>query len=164
MINDTLLLGVMASHPGMSAEDTLAMVKTLAEGSYRIQSGIINSKGSAGVDSSKKDDVVLKVNPKKAIGKDKIKCCVCGKEFSMLTKAHLAEHNYTREAYLNLCGYDKKTKLVSKNLAAERKATTEKSKPWEQTPQWKKKQAKEALAKSTAETTAEVVQESPSLP
>ena len=82
----------------------------------------------------------------------------------MLTKAHLAEHNYTRDAYLKLCGYKKGTKLVSKNLAAERKATTEKSKPWEQTPQWQKKQAKEALAKSTAETAAESVQESPSLP
>jgi len=159
MINDTLLLGVMASHPGMSAEDTLAMVKKLAEGSYRIQSGIINSDDDKG---PKKDNVVLNVEPKKAIGKDKIKCCICGKPFSMLTKAHLAEHNYTRDAYLKLCGYKKGTKLVSKNLAAERKATTEKSKPWEQTPQWQKKQAKEALAKSTD--AAESVQESPSLP
>ena len=45
----------------------------------------------------------LVVKPEEAIGKDYIKCCICGEQKVILTKAHLAMHGITPEEYRMIC-------------------------------------------------------------
>jgi hypothetical protein len=61
---------------------------------------------------------VLKVKPFRAITKDSITCCLCGKICQNLTASHLMkEHGLTPEEYKKLCGYGSSIRLMSgKNL------------------------------------------------
>ncbi len=61
----------------------------------------------------------LMVKPSDAITRDKITCCICGKEGQTLTERHLATHNgLTREGYLKLCGYPEDQVLMSERHVA----------------------------------------------
>ena len=58
--------------------------------------------------------------PEECIQEDKIHCAICGKYFKTLTKKHLAQHvNMTTDEYRELCGYEKKTPLMSNNTLKE---------------------------------------------
>jgi len=66
----------------------------------------------------------LKIDPSTAINEEYIECCLCEKnnknKYQSLTSTHLkSKHSISKEQYLNLCGYDKKTRLMShKNSTA----------------------------------------------
>ncbi|MBQ3059519.1 MAG: MucR family transcriptional regulator [Desulfovibrio sp.] len=57
---------------------------------------------------------MLKVKPQEAIQEDCIYCCICGDKKSVLTSAHLANHDITPDEYRVLCSYDAKQPLMSK--------------------------------------------------
>ncbi len=70
----------------------------------------------------------LKVKPEDAITRDKITCCICGKEGQTLTERHLATHNgITREGYLKLCGYPATQALMSEKHLARMKTNVMKA-------------------------------------
>ncbi len=65
----------------------------------------------------------LMVKPEEAITRDKITCCICGKEGQTLTERHLATHNgLSREGYLKLCGYPATQALMSERHLARMKS------------------------------------------
>ena len=51
---------------------------------------------------------MLKVKPHDAIQEDCIYCCICGDKRSVLTAAHMSNHDITVDEYRKLCGYDPK--------------------------------------------------------
>lgn len=57
---------------------------------------------------------MLKVKPHDAIQEDCIYCCICGDKRSVLTAAHMSNHDITVDEYRKLCGYDPKQPLMSK--------------------------------------------------
>ena len=63
----------------------------------------------------------LLVKPEEAIGDERIKCCICGEEKTILSSKHLAKHGISVEDYRALCSYDKKQPLMSKNREAQSK-------------------------------------------
>ncbi len=70
----------------------------------------------------------LMVKPEDAITRDKITCCICGKEGQALTERHLSTHNgLTREGYLKLCGYPSTQALMSEKHFARMKSNVMKA-------------------------------------
>ncbi len=60
-----------------------------------------------------------KKTPKDCIQEENIFCAICGKKLDSLTKTHIAQHdNMTPAEYKELCGYDKKTPLMSNKTLA----------------------------------------------
>jgi predicted transcriptional regulator len=71
------------------------------------------------------------IDPHKAIREKSITCLVCGKEFKLITKRHLATHGLTVEEYLEKFGYKKGTALVSRALRKTRKRKMQEMRLWE---------------------------------
>ncbi|WP_461208973.1 Ros/MucR family transcriptional regulator [Desulfocurvus sp. DL9XJH121] len=115
------IVRAQASVRTMTEEEIISMVQKLA-------------KGIAGI-SDESDDAVEAlepaVDPKKAIREKSIICLECGKSFKVLTKRHLAAHGLTPAEYKDKWGYTKKTSLVCKGLARERRKKMAEMKLWE---------------------------------
>jgi len=77
------------------------------------------------------DDQCPSVDPKKAIREKSIICLECGKSFKVLTKRHLINHDLTPLEYKEKWGYTKKTSLVCKGLARDRRKKMSEMKLWE---------------------------------
>ena len=111
-----------ASVRTMTEEEILTMVQKLAVNLARIAgegpSADLGDEAPAG-------------DPKKAIREKSILCLECGKSFKVLTKRHLASHGLTPAEYKEKWGYPKKTTLVCKGLARERRKKMAEMKLWE---------------------------------
>lgn len=59
----------------------------------------------------------LKVDPKTAITDESITCCLCGKQYKVLNKRHLAAHGIDSPDYMKLCDYPVDTLLMAKKVA-----------------------------------------------
>ncbi len=115
------IVRAQASVRDMTEEEIISMVEKLA-------------KGIAGISEGAEDAVESKepaVDPKKAIREKSIVCLECGKSFKVLTKRHLATHDLTPAEYKEKWGYSKKTSLVCKGLARERRKKMADMKLWE---------------------------------
>lgn len=66
------------------------------------------------------EDVHLVVDPKTAIRKNGVICCVCGKTFRVLSARHLKTHELTPDRYRELCGYPRGTSLACGTLRKQR--------------------------------------------
>ncbi len=111
-----------ASVRTMTEEEILAMVHKLAVNLARIAGE--STLADAGEDAPATD-------PKKAIREKSILCLECGKSFKVLTKRHLASHGLTPAEYKEKWGYPKKTTLVCKGLARDRRKKMGEMKLWE---------------------------------
>lgn len=115
------IVKAQASVRNMTEEEIVSMVQKLASGISSI------SAGAGGAEAEQ----VPAVDPKKAIREKSIICLECGKSFKVLTKRHLALHELTAAEYKEKWGYTKKTSLVSKGLARERRKKMSEMKLWE---------------------------------
>lgn len=111
-----------ASVRTMTEEEILTMVHKLAVNLARIAGE--GTLADAGEDAPAAD-------PKKAIREKSILCLECGKSFKVLTKRHLASHGLTSAEYKEKWGYPKKTTLVCKGLARDRRKKMGEMKLWE---------------------------------
>ena len=115
------IVRAQASVRNMTEEEIISMVEKLAKGIANISEG--------------KDDTAVAlspaVDPKKAIREKSIICLECGKSFKVLTKRHLATHDLTPVEYKEKWGYTKKTSLVCKSLARDRRKKMADMKLWE---------------------------------
>lgn len=115
------IVRAQASVRNMTEEEILSMVEKLAKGIASISEG-----GEEGVEIA---DPAM--DPKKAIREKSIVCLECGKSFKVLTKRHLATHDLTPVEYKEKWGYTKKTSLVCKSLARERRKKMADMRLWE---------------------------------
>ena len=104
----------------MSEDEIVGMVKKLSESIHAISE---NREATVAEDAA--------IAPHKAIREKSITCLVCGKEFKLITKRHLATHGLTVEEYLEKFGYKKGTALVSKALRKSRKKKMQEMRLWE---------------------------------
>jgi predicted transcriptional regulator len=104
----------------MTEEEITAMVKRLSESFQTIGDGL------GGVVSEEET-----IDAKKAIKEKSITCVICGKQFKLLTKKHLASHGLTSDEYREQCGYRKGTPLVCKALQRERRKKMQDMRLWE---------------------------------
>lgn len=140
-----LLRLVMDKYPSVSVDQATEIAGKLLAGISKLRAETAMGRVAASPGSGVSPAVApseLKVSPKKAIQADKIVCCVCGFESKTLTKGHLAEHGLTRDAYLDMCGYAKSTKLMCRDQIDARKTKVRETKPWEKTKRWQEKQAR----------------------
>lgn len=114
------IVKAQASVRTMTEEEIISMVQKLAKGIANISDDVVD----AVLDSPT-------VDPKKAIREKSIICLECGKSFKVLTKRHLATHGLTPIEYKEKWGYTKKTSLVCKGLARERRKKMSEMKLWE---------------------------------
>ena len=114
------IVRAQASVRNMTEEEIISMVEKLAK-------GIASISG----DVEEADPQSPAVEPKKAIREKSIICLECGKSFKVLTKRHLATHDLTPIEYKEKWGYTKKTSLVCKSLARERRKKMADMKLWE---------------------------------
>jgi len=61
------------------------------------------------------------IDPKKSIKQASITCLECGKQFKILTKRHLAEHDLTPKEYRAKYGFKSRQPLAAKYLSAKRR-------------------------------------------
>lgn len=114
------IVKAQASVRNMTEEEIISMVEKLAKGIATISETA--EEGEAAQPA---------VDPKKAIREKSIVCLECGKSFKVLTKRHLATHGLTPAEYKEKWGYTKKTSLVCKGLARERRKKMAEMKLWE---------------------------------
>jgi len=114
------IVRAQASVRNMTEEEIISMVEKLAKGI-----------ASIGGEVEESDPQAPAVEPKKAIREKSIICLECGKSFKVLTKRHLATHDLTPLEYKEKWGYTKKTSLVCKGLARERRKKMAEMKLWE---------------------------------
>ena len=118
----------------MTPEEMLAEVAEIAKGLAALADGSTETKTEV------QEPVI---DPKKAIKMNSVICVECGAEFKILTKKHLALHGLTPAEYREKWGYGKRTPLVCKKLAKQRREKMAEMKIWEKvkTPGRKKKTA-----------------------
>lgn len=114
------IVKAQASVRTMTEEEILSMVQKLASGIASISDDVVDV-----------DCESPAVDPKKAIREKSIVCLECGKSFKVLTKRHLATHDLAPADYKEKWGYPKKTSLVCKSLARERRKKMGEMKLWE---------------------------------
>jgi predicted transcriptional regulator len=114
------IVKAQASVRTMTEEEIISMVQKLAHGIANISDDVVD------VDCDSPA-----VDPKKAIREKSIVCLECGKSFKVLTKRHLATHDLSPADYKDKWGYPKKTSLVCKSLARERRKKMGEMKLWE---------------------------------
>lgn len=114
------IVKAQASVRNMTEEEIISMVEKLAKGIAAISD-----------DATLPESADPAVDPKKAIREKSIICLECGKSFKVLTKRHLATHGLTPVEYKEKWGYTKKTSLVCKSLARERRKKMADMKLWE---------------------------------
>lgn len=115
------IVKAQASVRNMTEEEITSLVRSLA---LSIQSV---ADGAAPADENGKPAG----EPKKSIKEKSIVCMECGKVFKILTKRHLASHGLTPEEYKEKHGIPKKSSLVCKGLARERRKKMTDMKLWE---------------------------------
>jgi len=104
----------------MSEDEIVGMVKKISESIHAISE---NREATVAEDAA--------IAPHKVIREKSITCLVCGKEFKLITKRHLATHGLTVEEYLEKFGYKKGTALASKALRKSRKKKMQEMRLWE---------------------------------
>ncbi|MCK9241007.1 MucR family transcriptional regulator [Desulfocurvus sp.] len=114
------IVKAQASVRTMTEEEIISMVQKLAHGIANISDDAVDADGDSPA-----------VDPKKAIREKSIVCLECGKSFKVLTKRHLSTHDLTPVDYKEKWGYPKKTSLVCKSLARERRKKMGEMKLWE---------------------------------
>ncbi len=114
------IVKAQASVRTMTEEEIISMVQKLAQGIANISDDVVDADSDAPA-----------MDPKKAIREKSIVCLECGKSFKVLTKRHLATHDLTPIEYKEKWGYPKKTSLVCKSLARERRKKMGEMKLWE---------------------------------
>jgi predicted transcriptional regulator len=123
------IVKAQASVRDMSDDEIISMVERLSKGIKDIGEG-----GTAlAADTSNPP-----VDPKKAIKEKSVTCLECGKQFKVLTKRHIGQHDMTPAEYKDKWGYSKGTSLVSKSLARERRKKMQDMKLWERKKKKKK--------------------------
>ncbi len=124
------IVKAQASVRNMTEEEIISMVEKLAHGIATI------SEDGPAADLGVAKPVM---DPKKAIREKSIVCLECGKSFKVITKRHLGTHDLTPVEYKEKYGYPKKTSLVCKSLARERRKKMTEMKLWERRGKAKKK-------------------------
>ena len=69
-------------------------------------------------------------DPGKSIREKSIICLECGKQFKVLTRKHLANHELTPEEYKSKWGFKKNASLVAKSLARDRRKKMQEMQLW----------------------------------
>ena len=159
MDNDvSIIRAIMELHPALAIDDQIHLatkvMKGLAKAKADIAMGnnVIRDDDGGPVDKKTSGhgytQADLKFNPVNALQGDKATCCLCGKQFDIITKPHLREsHGITPEEYRNLCGYSPTQRLMTEGYRKQRADKLKASAPWEKTDRWKNKHAGEAAAK-----------------
>lgn len=77
------------------------------------------------------EPVRLIVDPKTAIKKTSVTCCICGQSFRLLTARHMATHGLTLSGYRALCGYAPDQSLTCTTLRKQRTERMKSMRLWE---------------------------------
>ncbi|WP_075355215.1 MucR family transcriptional regulator [Desulfovibrio sp. DV] len=156
MDNDvSIFRAIMELHPALAIDDQIHLatkvMKGLAKAKADIAMGntVVRDDDGGTADNKQREHPYtkadLKVNPMSALKGEKATCCLCGKDFDVISKAHLSvSHKITPEQYRELCGYAPDTKLMTDAQLQKKKDILNKAKPWEKTDRWQGKQAKQA--------------------
>jgi predicted transcriptional regulator len=115
------IVKAQASVRNMTEDEITSMVQKLSQAIQGISNG----------ETPVQTEVVLDIDPKKAIREKSVTCLECGKTFKVLTKKHLATHDLTPVEYKEKWGYKKGTALIAKGLARDRKKKMQEMKLWE---------------------------------
>jgi predicted transcriptional regulator len=115
------IVKAQASVRNMTEDEITSMVQKLSQAIQGISNG----------ETPVQTEVVLDLDPKKAIREKSVTCLECGKTFKVLTKKHLATHDLTPVEYKEKWGYKKGTALIAKGLARDRKKKMQEMKLWE---------------------------------
>jgi predicted transcriptional regulator len=115
------IVKAQASVRNMTEEEITNMVLKLSQAIQGISAG----------EPIAQTEVVLDLDPKKAIREKSVTCLECGKTFKVLTKRHLATHELTPVEYKKKWGYKKGASLIAKGLARDRKKKMQEMKLWE---------------------------------
>ncbi|BAH76738.1 MucR family transcriptional regulator [Solidesulfovibrio magneticus] len=156
-----ILKVILEANPGLSIDDALKLtdkaIKSLSKTKADIAKGNTGASDDGNGPADKKmsghgyTQADLKCNPVNALQGDKATCCLCGKQFDIITKPHLREsHGITPEEYRNLCGYSPTQRLMTETYRQQRANKLKGNEPWKQTNRWKDKQAREAAAREAA--------------
>lgn len=81
------------------------------------------------------------MDPKKSIKQASITCLECGKQFKILTKRHLAEHDLTPKEYRAKYGFKARQPLAAKYLSAKRRKVAKEQNLGEKLAEARKKRA-----------------------
>ena len=117
------IVKAQASVRNMTEEEITSMVQKLAGGIKNVAEGQAVAEVQTATEPA--------VDPKNAIRERSIICLECGKSFKVLTKKHLATHGLTADEYKEKWGFPKKTSLICKGLARERRKKMLDMKLWE---------------------------------
>jgi predicted transcriptional regulator len=115
------IVKAQASVRNMTEDEITSMVQKLSRAIQGIASG----------EATAQTELVLDLDPKKAIREKSVTCLECGKTFKVLTKRHLATHDLTPVEYKEKWGYKKGMALIAKGLARDRKKKMQEMKLWE---------------------------------
>lgn len=115
------IVKAQASVRKMTEEEITSMVKSLAGSIGAISNG----------DEVAPAEPRVELDVKKSIKEKSIVCLECGKSFKILTKRHLNGHGLTPEEYKDKYGLGRKTSLVCKGLARDRRKKMSDMKLWE---------------------------------
>ncbi|MBR4747031.1 MAG: MucR family transcriptional regulator [Desulfovibrio sp.] len=113
-----------ASVRPMTPEQFMAFAKEIADGLRDTTSGAVRIK-TAG------EENLSAIEAKKSIKEKSVTCLVCGKSFKVLGKRHLATHGLSPKEYREKFGLRKRTPLICKSLARERREMMKGMKLWE---------------------------------
>ena len=105
----------------MSEEEITSMVRSLCTNLRDLEEG-----------TYKQPEVAAPViSPEKSIKEKSVTCLECGKQFKILTRKHLAQHDLDADTYREKYGMKKNAPLVCKELQRERRKKMKEMKLWE---------------------------------
>ena len=105
----------------MSEYEITSMVRTLSSNLRDLEDG-----------TYKQPEVAAPtISPEKSIKEKSVTCLECGKQFKILTRKHLAQHDLDADSYREKYGMKKNAPLVCKELQRERRKKMKEMKLWE---------------------------------
>ena len=109
-----------ASVRPMTTQEMTEMLKELTHTIYNL---------SCNVEEATKQDVAMP-ECKNSIKEKSITCCICGKQFKVITKKHLEKHGVTPAEYREQFGIKKSTALAAKELTRARRKKMQDMELW----------------------------------
>ncbi len=116
------IVKAQATVRNMTEDEISSMVKSLSENIKQMSEGVQEEK--------QKEEQEPAVAPKNSVREKSVICLECGKSFKVLSKKHLEKHGLTPAEYKEKWGLKKRTPLIAKALARERRKKMQEMQLW----------------------------------